>query len=1298
MKKTMKTLFAMLLLGMLFSFSGITALAENDIVTTVGDISVPGNGTAANPYLISTEEQLLLIANSSLPNALQSRYKLQNDITVTQETWMPIGYDNKSPFSGSFDGNGYTISGINVEIGYTYSGFFGVNTGYIKHLRIDVSINSGGCSGSLIARNEGVILDCFSSGTITSTGNQVGGLVGLNFSGTIGYSGSTTTVSGKECVGGLIGQHQAYYVNNTTIIHNSYAQGNIIGTTNVGGLVGRMYETNNMKPVVENCYASGIVNNGKGGGLLGSGYGTYYNSYYNVFNTGNQRGFAVSTEELKDQNTFYLWDFEYKWAIDNEFPYIRYTEGTSESSILDGAGTIEDPYLVRNEKDLRNVQGGKGTDRVYYYKLVNDIELTAKYWTPLNAYGEFEGVFNGNGHTISGLNFSSTNYDAVGLFGYNSGTIKNLTVIGNIQATAKAGLLAGQNNGLLENCFSSGTVTSTGNEVGGLAGLNFSGRIRYCGSDATVSGKENVGGLVGQHQGYYSDRVALINDCYAQGNVNGNTNVGGLVGHMYAVYNQEPIIRDCYASGLVNNGQGCGLVGTGYNHGRYYNSYYNSFNAGNKRGFAVSLEELEQQDTFYQWDFDNVWAMDSGYPYIQLRDGDKSITFEGTGTKDFPYLVKTERQLLAIATERTHIENDVYYRLANDITLTAKCWTPIGLYEEFQGIFDGNGHTISNLNYTIGNYDCAGLFAYNNGTIKNLTVVGNIKATAKVGMLVGENNNGLIENCFSTGTVTSTGNEVGGLIGLNFSGRIRYCGSDATVSGKENVGGLVGQHQGYYSDQVALINDCYAQGDVSGNTNVGGLIGRMHIVYNQEPIVRDCYASGFVSGGTGGGLLGTSGGRYYNSYYYHGNAGNQRGFAVSPEELKQQDTFYQWNFDTVWKMDGGYPYIQLRDGDKSISFEGSGSEDFPYLIKTERQLYAMATDQARMGDNIYYQLANDIALTAKHWTPIGASVDFRGVFDGNGHTISNVEHVRSSINNIGFFGVNAGTIKNLKVSGDIIGKGNTGLLAATNYGLIENCLSEGTVVSNGDNAGGLVGYNDGGKIRTSGSFASVSGQNNVGGLLGYSNVSYSDGEITNCFAHGDVTGNSTVGGLVGYHYQYRGTFVLQYNYAIGKVSGNNKASGLLGGYHYDGTATMSDNYYNSETSLCTDTVAATPKTTAEMKTKDTYEGWNFDTIWAMDDNTLDGYPYLENVVTAEDNSMDAGGISFWLTLSGNPNTGTVYAGIYEANGTLKQLKDYPAQKIINIVFDEGMTGSYVKIMWWKEELVPMCPPQTIPLQ
>ena len=1003
MKKTMKTLFAMLLLGMLFSFSGITALAENDIVTTVGDISVPGNGTAANPYLISTEEQLLLIANSSLPNALQSRYKLQNDITVTQETWMPIGYDNKSPFSGSFDGNGYTISGINVEIGYTYSGFFGVNTGYIKHLRIDVSINSGGCSGSLIARNEGVILDCFSSGTITSTGNQVGGLVGLNFSGTIGYSGSTTTVSGKECVGGLIGQHQAYYVNNTTIIHNSYAQGNIIGTTNVGGLVGRMYETNNMKPVVENCYASGIVNNGKGGGLLGSGYGTYYNSYYNVFNTGNQRGFAVSTEELKDQNTFYLWDFEYKWAIDNEFPYIRYTEGTSESSILDGAGTIEDPYLVRNEKDLRNVQGGKGTDRVYYYKLVNDIELTAKYWTPLNAYGEFEGVFNGNGHTISGLNFSSTNYDAVGLFGYNSGTIKNLTVIGNIQATAKAGLLAGQNNGLLENCFSSGTVTSTGNEVGGLAGLNFSGRIRYCGSDATVSGKENVGGLVGQHQGYYSDRVALI-------------------------------------------------------------------------------------------------------------------------------------------------------------------------------------------------------------------------------------------------------------------------------------------------------NDCYAQGDVSGNTNVGGLIGRMHIVYNQEPIVRDCYASGFVSGGTGGGLLGTSGGRYYNSYYYHGNAGNQRGFAVSPEELKQQDTFYQWNFDTVWKMDGGYPYIQLRDGDKSISFEGSGSEDFPYLIKTERQLYAMATDQARMGDNIYYQLANDIALTAKHWTPIGASVDFRGVFDGNGHTISNVEHVRSSINNIGFFGVNAGTIKNLKVSGDIIGKGNTGLLAATNYGLIENCLSEGTVVSNGDNAGGLVGYNDGGKIRTSGSFASVSGQNNVGGLLGYSDVSYSDGEITNCFAHGDVTGNSTVGGLVGYHYQYRGTFVLQYNYAIGKVSGNNKASGLLGGYHYDGTATMSDNYYNSETSLCTDTVAATPKTTAEMKTKDTYEGWNFDTIWAMDDNTLDGYPYLENVVTAEDNSMDAGGISFWLTLSGNPNTGTVYAGIYEANGTLKQLKDYPAQKIINIVFDEGMTGSYVKIMWWKEELVPMCPPQTIPLQ
>ena len=1298
MKKIILSILTILAIGILFSYPCLTALAEDEIVTTVGEISVPGNGTAEHPYLISTEEQLLLIADSSLPNALTALYQLQNDITLTQESWLPIGYDSKYPFSGTFNGNGHTISGINVEFGYGYSGFFGVSTGTILHLRVDVTIDSGSCSGGLVAKNEGTIQDCFSSGTISSTGDKTGGLIGWNFSGTIDCCGSDATVSGNSDVGGLIGQHQAYYSGNPTIVYNSYAQGDVTGNSNAGGLVGRMYATfENIKPVVENCYASGIVNNGKGGGLLGSSYGTYYNSYYNKFNTGNQRGFGVNVEELKDQSTFYLWDFEYKWAMDDSFPYIQFTVGSSETIMLDGSGTMEDPYLVKTEQDLRLVQG-ESTDRTLYYHLVNDIELTAKYWTPLSVYGEFNGVFNGNGHTISGLRFSSANYDAAGLFGYNNGTIKNLTVTGDISATSKAGMLVGENRGIIENCFSSGSVTSTGNEVGGLVGLNFSGKIRYCGSDAEVSGNTHVGGLVGQHEGYYTGTTAMINDCYAHGTVTGNSNAGGLVGHMYNVYT-DPIIRDCYATGVVNNGKGCGLVGSGYNHGRYYNSYYNSYNAGNQRGFAVSLEELTQKDTFCQWNFDTVWEFDNGYPYINVKDGDKTITFEGNGTKEFPYLIQTEKQLLALATERTNIGKDVYYRLENDITLTAKYWTPIGLFEKFQGIFDGNGHTVSNLNCANGNYQCVGLFSYNEGTIKNLSVSGNISAISKAGMLVGENR-GIIENCFSSGNVTSTGNEVGGLVGLNFSGKIRYCGSDADVSGNTHVGGLVGQHEGYYTDTTALINDCYAQGDVTGNSNAGGLVGHMYRVYDKEPIIRDCYATGIVNNGKGCGLVGSgyNHGWYYNSYYNSYNTGNQRGFAVTLEELANKDTFYQWNFDSVWAMDNGYPYIQLKDVDKTITFEGNGTQESPYLIKTEKHLYALATDQAKTDANIYYRLENDIALTAKYWSPIGAYIEFKGVFNGNGHTISNLKHSNTSLGNVGFFGKNAGTVKNLTVKGNISGKANAGLLAGTNSGLIENCLSYGSVTSNGDNAGGLVGSNDCGTIHTSGSFANVNGQNNVGGLVGYNHTYYNNNEITNCFAHGNVSGNSKMGGLIGYHYQLYGTFLLQYNYAISQVTGNSNVKGFLNSYNYGGTITLSDNYYNSETSGCTDTTGATPKTTLEMKTKETYQGWNFETIWAMEESTLDGYPFLENVVKAENNSMDAGGISFWLTLNGNTNTGTVYAGMYDTNGTLNHIVQYPASKIVNVVFEKGMTGAYVKIMWWNDNFVPMCPPQTIPLQ
>ena len=79
-------------------------------------------------------------------------------------------------------------------------------------------------------------------------------------------------------------------------------------------------------------------------------------------------------------------------------------------------------------------------------------------------------------------------------------------------------------------------------------------------------------------------------------------------------------------------------------------------------------------------------------------------------------------------------------------------------------------------------------------------------------------------------------------------------------------------------------------------------------------------------------------------------------------------------------------------------------------------------------------------------------------------------------------------------------------------------------------------------------------------------------------------------------------------------------------------------------------------------------------------------------------SMSVSGISFSVSLDGDTSTGTVWAAIYDSNGKLNAVMQYQAADTVNVVFDVGVTGAYVKIMWWNDNMQPMCEAQTIPLQ
>lgn len=295
----------------------------------------------------------------------------------------------------------------------------------------------------------------------------------------------------------------------------------------------------------------------------------------------------------------------------------------------------------------------------------------------------------------------------------------------------------------------------------------------------------------------------------------------------------------------------------------------------------------------------------------------------GTGAPTDPYLIYTPEQMNAIGAEPN--DWNKHFKLMADIDLTDfrdSSFSLIGNNSRaFNGVFDGNGHTIKNFTYVItGTEDqddeavieSIGFFRSVNepyAIIKDLGFIDpNLhpaptcsKRVRSVGVLVGVLGDGLITNCYVQRGSVRADSVIGGLAGIN-SGVLSECyamcvvkPAEPHVSGRrEIVGGIVGRNYGE-------IIDCYATGDVSGEIYVGGLAGRCYkpgaISYswasgnvsgdqqvggllggNKGSLVH-CYATGEITGQMRvGGLAGSSGGRI-TKCYATGNvfAGNQYG-------------------------------------------------------------------------------------------------------------------------------------------------------------------------------------------------------------------------------------------------------------------------------------------------------------------------------------------------------------------------------------------------------------------------------------
>ena len=201
--------------------------------------------------------------------------------------------------------------------------------------------------------------------------------------------------------------------------------------------------------------------------------------------------------------------------------------------------------------------------------LTADINLTGKKWTPIGTAlnNSYKGNFDGGNHTISELTVKGSD-EYAGLFGYigSGGTVKNVK-LENVRITsdyqyAYVGGVAGNNDGAIENCSVSGSVSgnSTYNSVGGVVGYQLGGSITGCSSSATVQGTGSVGGVVGQ-----TNSGATLTACYSTENVtlesnnSDNNYAGGVVGS-----NSFSTLIACYATGNVTGtGTGTGSIYVG---------------------------------------------------------------------------------------------------------------------------------------------------------------------------------------------------------------------------------------------------------------------------------------------------------------------------------------------------------------------------------------------------------------------------------------------------------------------------------------------------------------------------------------------------------------------------------------------------------------------------------------------------------------------------------------------------------------------------------------------------------------
>lgn len=1176
------------------------ALAQQPMLAAVmpAAMTPQGAGTATEPYLISSAEELAWLAQEvNAGRGASYNAVLCNDIDLEDKEWTPIGKNYSYVYKGTFDGGGHTISGLKIDSTDQYQALFGyVKGGTIKNLTVEGSVTSSKqyTAGIVAYGNPVTVTNCTNKVSVTATekGYAAGVVASASTNSEVmGCTNKGAIIGCGDYVGGIVGAGSGIKTISNCFNHGSVANNGKPGgyAYCTGGIAGGVGSSS----TVTRCGNTGVVTSTikRTGGVVGGAAGTISA----CFNTGTVTGIysvggVAGGANAKDAK---ITDCYNTGEVICETPSPSFDDSNAKGV----GGIIGDPSSARNTGIVLTNCYNAGAVR--NNSTIADVVVggvigssAAKNITAQNCYYLATAGLSGDGADAS----------ATGMTGKTAEQLSSAELVADLGGSyiareGKYPILGWQDPDAAY------TVKFT------LSPATASVTVKQ--GDATVT-PESAGSYQ-LKKGAYTYEVSAA-ECQTE---TGSFTVA-YAGQTISITLKEKLYDIKFTTTpddavLAVDGRTPEADGRTYRlpkSGSPYTYTLKAFGYEDKSGTftvtdgdnaqTVTMTKLPTQKVTFGavtaadgkditpkisvtctvWPEQTLTAVADGsydlpageYSYAVSCAGYKTVrgTFTVTnaavtlpaaqlevqtawdGTTytepqkgaDGVYLIGAPDELMwfnknAKMTDSAKLTADIC--INEDITAevsTLYKWTPIGKYDSdkrYAGTFDGGGHTVSGLYIATSGIKNTGMFGYakKDSKISNLTLSDSkISGTGNyTGGIAGEAYD--MENCHVTGTVTVSGAAyVGGVSGYQ-DGTITRCSNAAVVVATgNNVGGVTGYVQ---SNASTAMTECFNTGSVTGNSVVGGLTGNL---YNGGTISA-CYNTGAVTAtaaaGTAGGLVGsfrygTIKNTYHSGTITAANVGSVAGKLEWTSGQKTLENVYVLNgsMETVGSLGGctiqnGTAVSKTAEelkaltsaelGDKFTADTGAVNDGYPILIwqtggaaETDPDqptieetgwdgkaaapeqtggVYQITTaaelkwfaDAAKTTPGIKGKLTADIDLNHRNWTPIAA---FSGELDGGGHTVS--RFYCKATDTAALVAKNSGTVKNLTVSGKVVGGDNTAAIAAKNTGIIENCTAL-VQITGGNYTAGIAAVNSG-TVRRCTNGGAVSGAQYVGGVCG----------------------------------------------------------------------------------------------------------------------------------------------------------------------------------------------------------------------